>query len=98
MIEFSLSQTETSFDVSEALPISKLSKSHAEKLVPARTSSLNLSVTLCITLEKKVAIMYGSFAAGTARRNFLTRGHDFGSIKTGRSVTTQHAVCRIRRI
>jgi hypothetical protein len=36
MIEFSLSRTETGFDVSEALPISKLSKGHAEKLVPAR--------------------------------------------------------------
>jgi hypothetical protein len=36
MIEFSLSRTETGFDVSEALPISELSKRHAEKLVPAR--------------------------------------------------------------
>ena len=35
MIEFSLSRTETGFDVSEALPISKLSKGHAEKLIQA---------------------------------------------------------------
>jgi hypothetical protein len=36
MIEFPLSRTETSFDVSEAFPIGQLSKGHAEKLVPAR--------------------------------------------------------------
>ena len=36
MIEFSLSRTETGFDVSEAPPIGELSKGRAEKLVPAR--------------------------------------------------------------
>jgi hypothetical protein len=36
VIEFSLSGTETGFDVSEAFPIGQLSKGHAEKLVPAR--------------------------------------------------------------
>ena len=57
VIEFPLSRTETCLDVSEAFPIGKLSKGHAEELVPAR-KVFDLVVAV-VSLNAFLKFVYG---------------------------------------